>query len=115
MNERESLRPARAVPDFRGLDFLAATKLAEHAEVKPADPDPDAPPISARWWNTTLVVASQYPEPGTHVRQWDSVAITLAPPESPVGARASTQPGPVLKAEASPESGVDVRRLPPTE
>ena len=53
----------------------------------PADPDPDAPPLSAYWWqHPQLVVETQDPEPGARIFRYDSVKVTLSPPEAPVGA-----------------------------
>lgn len=102
MDDRDSFRPMRVVPDFRGLGFVEARALGGRAEVTPADPDPDAAPISARWWNTALIVAAQNPGPGTRIPQWNSVAVTLAAPGEPVGAVVAPHPSPALDAEATP-------------
>ncbi|WP_375407580.1 hypothetical protein [uncultured Amnibacterium sp.] len=103
MEKRARLRPTRVVPDFRGLSFFAAIAVERQAEVKPADPNPDAPPLSAYWWqHQDLVVSTQDPEPGAEVYQWDSVGVTLAPPEAPVGAFVRRTPPPALDAAADP-------------
>jgi hypothetical protein len=97
-------RPRRVVPDFRGLNFDAARAVERDAEVKPADPDPDAPPLSAYWWDhQELVIATQDPAPGAEVYQWDSVAVTLAPPHSPVDAIVRRLPPLTLDEAAAPE------------
>jgi hypothetical protein len=85
--EYEGFPATRVVPDFRGLNFDAARALQRAAEVKPADPNPDAPPIAAYWWqHRHLVVATQDPEPGTQVYRYASVRVTLTPPDAPVTA-----------------------------
>lgn len=111
MAEPDDTRPTRVVPDFRGLDFGAARALERQAQVKPADPDPDAPPLSAYWWqHEELVVATQDPQPGTRVRQYDSVRVTLAAPEAPVGARTrrpSPSPSPSAAGAAADRLATD--------
>ena len=97
-------RPKRLVPDFRGLNFTEARAVERDVEVKPADPNSDAPPLSAYWWqHQELVIATQIPEPGTEVYQWDSVAVTLAPPDASAGARVRRLPPLTLDAAATPE------------
>lgn len=103
MDKRARPRPTRVVPDFRGLNFFAANAIERMAEIKPADPNPDAPPLSAYWWqHQELVVSTQDPEPGAEVYQWDSVRVTLAPPEAGVGASIRLTPPLTLDAAAVP-------------
>lgn len=97
-------RPRRVVPDFRGLNFEAARGMERDARVKPSDPNPDAPPLSAYWCeHQELVIATQDPAPGAEVYQWDSVAVTLAPPDSSVSAFVRRLPPLTLDEAAIPE------------
>lgn len=103
MKKSVRLRATRVVPDFRGLNFFAALTVDRQAEVKPADPNPDTPPLSAYWWqHQEFSVSTQDPEPGVEVYQWDSVKVTLAPPEAPAGAFVRRIPPPPLGAVADP-------------
>lgn len=70
----------------------------------PADPKPDAPPLSAYWWeHQELIIATQDPAPGAEVYQWDSVAVTLGPPDPPVDAIVRQLPPLTLYEAAVPE------------
>ena len=89
----------RAVPDFVGLNYEQARPLERNARVHIADTNPDAPPISNFWWeHKEFVVTRQTPDPGTRIDITDSVTVTLAPPEEPVGASVRRIDPPVLSA-----------------
>lgn len=104
----------RTVPDFIGLNYDEATLIERAAGIHIADPNPDAPPVSNFWWeHKELVVVQQTPAAGSRIDRQVSVAVTLGPPEVPVGARRLRPAPPLLTAQA--EADATGRVSPPAE
>lgn len=103
----------RTVPEFVGLDYDQATDLERKVGLHIADANPDAPPISNYWWeHKELVVLTQSPPSGSRIDRQVSVAVTLGPPQVPVGARVRGALPPALSAEAQNDAVASER--PPT-
>lgn len=107
-SERSGLR---RVPDFIGLDFHAARALETSSGWGVRDPDPDAPPISNRWWDHPhLVVATQEPAPGGLLPRDQRIAITLTEPPGEVMAHVRPGPPPGLEEAVLRPPQSDERR-----
>ena len=76
MGER-SIRRIVTVPDVVGLPFHVGRDVAAEARVALANPDPDGPAIGSLAWPGLFYIVWQHPEPGTELREWDSVAVRV--------------------------------------
>lgn len=72
-----SIRPIVTVPDVVGLPFHVGRDVAAEARVALANPDPDGPAIGSLAWPGLFYIVWQHPEPGTQLREWDSVAVRV--------------------------------------
>jgi len=118
-----SARRVVSVPDVVGMPFHIARDVAARAGVALANPDPDGPPIAALAWPGLYYVVRQEPQPGTRLREWDSLRIEVVKHgDAPERAPAEPVPSPPAdtahaaagrREQPQPEEHIDLTRAHP--